>query len=61
MITKHKPKRLFYKEHPTNVNYNGNEDKRESYFTQDTIYPSFFKFWNANQKNIKELFYGSRV
>lgn len=61
MITKHKPKRLFYKEHPTNVNYYGNEDKRESYFTQDTIYPSFFKFWNANQKNIKELFYGSRV
>ena len=56
MIFKHKPKRVFYKEHPTNLKYTGIEDKRESYFSQDNLYPSFFKFWNANQKNIKKLF-----
>ena len=56
MIFKHKPNRVFYKEHPTNLKYTGIEDKRESYFSQDNLYPSFFKFWNANQKNIKKLF-----
>ena len=56
MIFKHKPNRLFYKEHPTNLEYTGIKDKRESYFSQDNLYPSFFKFWNANQKNIKKLF-----
>ena len=61
MIFKHKPNRVFYKEHPTNLKYTGIEDKRESYFSQDNLYPSFFKFWNANQKNIKKLFSESWV
>ncbi len=42
------------KEHPFNKHLNGIIDERDWMFTDQTLFPSFFKFWNHNKKELKK-------
>ena len=44
---------LFYKEHPTNKHYKGNEENRDWICEQKGYYPSFFSFWKKCKKELK--------
>jgi len=44
---------VYYKEHPTNTNYKGNEDSREWMFGVTGYFPSFFAFWKKCKKELK--------
>ena len=44
---------IYFKEHPTNRHYKGICDERDWLFKTNSYYPSFFKFWNANKRELK--------
>ena len=44
---------VFFKEHPLNSHYVGNEDSREWMFSVKGFYPSFFAFWKKCKKEIQ--------
>jgi len=44
---------VFFKEHPLNRHYKGNEDSRDWMFTVKGYYPSFFGFWKKCKKELK--------
>ena len=44
--------KVYYKQHPLNINYRGTEDSREWISTVKGYYPSFFGFWNKVKKEI---------
>lgn len=43
---------IYYKEHPLNLNYSGNEDARDWMFSVKGYYTSFFRFWNKAKKEL---------
>ena len=43
---------VYFKEHPLNYNYKGNEDSRDWISSVNGYYPSFFGFWNKAKKEI---------
>jgi deoxyribodipyrimidine photo-lyase len=56
--TKHHLNKIFYKEHPLNIGYQGIEEKRD--FIIDTVigyYPSFFAYWKKIEKEIKNQYF----
>lgn len=53
---------VYYKEHPLNTSYAGNEDERDWMFSVTGYFTSFFKFWNKAKKELsrpKDLFDGA--
>lgn len=53
---------IYFKEHPLNHNYKGNEEARDWMFSSKGYYSSFFKFWNKAKKELKrpkDLFDGA--
>lgn len=44
---------IYYKEHPLNTNYKGNEIPRDWMFDVTGYYPSFFGFWKKCKKQLK--------
>ncbi|MBT8194912.1 MAG: deoxyribodipyrimidine photolyase [Bacteroidia bacterium] len=44
---------IYFKEHPLNYHYKGNEDAREWMFDVKGYYPSFFAFWKQCKKEFK--------
>ncbi len=44
---------IIYKEHPTNLHYQGTEESRDWMSSVQGYYPSFFKFWNKAKKELK--------
>lgn len=51
LILKHQPKKVYFKEHPLNKDYQGTEDSRDWMFDDPEKYSSFFAFW----KKVKKL------
>lgn len=47
---------IFYKEHPTNKNYVGNEDPRKTLTDLHGDFPSFFNFWKKAKKILQKEF-----
>jgi len=47
-----KESKLYFKEHPLNMNYVGYCDSRDWIFSSQNYYPSFFKFWNNYKQEI---------
>lgn len=43
---------IYYKEHPTNYHYQGNEEPRDWLSSIKTYYPSFFSFWKKCKKEL---------
>lgn len=43
----------YFKEHPTNVHYQGNEEPRDWMFSVKGYYPSFFAFWKKCKKEVQ--------
>lgn len=43
---------VYFKEHPLNYNYKGNEEPRDWMFSVKGYYSSFFKFWNKAKKEL---------
>lgn len=50
--TIHNLKEIYYKEHPTNIHYQGIKDSRDWMFSVEGYYPSFFAFWKKCKKEI---------
>ena len=49
---------LFYKEHPLNAHYSGNQDSRSWLVnSQDPVQGSFFSFWKKYEKQIKKNYF----
>ena len=46
-------RQIFFKEHPLNQYYKGNEDPRDWMFSVKGYYPSFFGFWKKCKKELK--------
>ena len=44
---------IYYKEHPLNGHYEGEEDARDWMFTVKGYFPSFFGFWKKCRKELK--------
>ena len=44
---------IYFKEHPLNGHYRGQEDPRDWMFQVEGYYPSFFAFWKRCKKEIK--------
>jgi deoxyribodipyrimidine photo-lyase len=44
---------IYYKEHPLNIDYQGNMDSRDWLSSIKGHYPSFFAFWKKCRKEIK--------
>ncbi len=51
-IKEHKVDTIYYKEHPLNINYGGQEESRDWMFTIKGYYPSFFAFWKRCKKEL---------
>ena len=48
---------IYYREHPLNEHYKGNEDPRPWILPEaDQATGSFFSFWKKNEKNIRKKF-----
>ena len=45
-------KEVYFKEHPTNKHYKGNQESRDWMFTISGYYPSFFAFWKKCKKEL---------
>lgn len=54
LVNTYQLKDIFFKEHPLNKNYIGQEDSRDWMFEVTGYYPSFFAFWKKCKKEIKE-------
>lgn len=52
LILQYKLQEVYYKEHPLNYNYKGQEDSREWMFQVTGYYPSFFAFWKKCKKQL---------
>ena len=51
-ISKYKVSNFIFKEHPLNLHYNGEEDKRDWLYKIEGEYLSFFKYWNKIRKKL---------
>ncbi|MGB3465428.1 MAG: FAD-binding domain-containing protein [Cyclobacteriaceae bacterium] len=49
-VEEFQPQKIFYKEHPTNRHYEGEEESRDWMFDVKGYYPSFFAFWKKCTK-----------
>jgi deoxyribodipyrimidine photo-lyase len=47
---------IIYKEHPLNEHYKGHEEERYWLSSVEGYFPSFFKFWNRAQKELRREF-----
>lgn len=47
------PENIIYKEHPTNQHYQGRKEEREWLTSVTGYFPSFFKFWNKANKELR--------
>ena len=52
LIKNHLIKEVYYKEHPTNNHYEGEEESRDWMFEVNGYYPSFFTFWKKCKKQL---------
>ena len=52
LIKNHLIKEVYYKEHPTNNDYDGKEESRDWMFEVNGYYPSFFTFWKKCKKQL---------
>jgi len=52
LISEHKPSKIYFKEHPLNTHYQGEEEQRDWMFNIDGYYPSFFSFWKKCKKQL---------
>ena len=48
------PKKINYKEHPLNYNYNGCEEPRDWLSSVHGYFPSFFSFWKKCKKELQQ-------
>lgn len=53
LVSEYKLKKIFFKEHPLNNHYKGNEVARNWMFEVRGYFPSFFSFWNKCKKELK--------
>lgn len=56
-VQRYHPSRIYYKEHPLNVDYSGTVDQRD--WIEDRVtgyYPSFSAYWRVVEKHIHNLF-----
>tara|TARA_B110000240_G_scaffold2722_1_gene3071 strand:- start:588 stop:1703 length:1116 start_codon:yes stop_codon:yes gene_type:complete len=53
LVSEYKLESLFFKEHPLNKHYKGNEDARDWMFEVRGYFPSFFSFWKKCEKQLK--------
>lgn len=51
----HKLETCYFKEHPLNHNYEGQEDPRDWMFSVKGYFPSFFTFWKKCRKELKQI------
>ena len=53
-LQKHIPEStIIYKQHPTVKHYIGSEESRDWLSDVEGVYPTFFKFWNKAEKQLK--------
>ena len=52
LCSKYKVSNFIFKEHPLNLHYNGEEDKRDWLYKIEGEYLSFFKYWNKIRKKL---------
>ena len=52
LSSKYKVSNFIFKEHPLNLHYNGEEDKRDWLYKVEGEYLSFFKYWNKIRKKL---------
>ncbi len=53
-LQKHIPEsKIIYKQHPTVKHYSGTEESRDWLSDVEGVYPTFFKFWNKAEKQLK--------
>ena len=52
LSSKYKVSNFIFKEHPLNLHYNGEEDKRDWLYKIEGEYLSFFKYWNKIRKKL---------
>lgn len=45
---------VYFKEHPTNLDYQGTQDERDWMFSVKGYYPSFFAFWKKCKKELSQ-------
>jgi len=53
LVSEHKLKSIFFKEHPLNTHYKGTEDARDWMFEVNGYFPSFFSFWKKCEKQLR--------
>ena len=53
LVSTHKLKNICYKEHPTNLHYQGTEEPRDWMFDEKGFYRSFFAFWKKCKKQLR--------
>ena len=58
LMEKHKLTTVYYKEHPLNIGYKGNEEARD-WIIADTsgYYPSFFAYWKNIENKLKVTYH----
>ncbi|PKB43243.1 deoxyribodipyrimidine photo-lyase [Cellulophaga sp. RHA19] len=52
LVAEHQLKKIYFKEHPTVIHYQGEQDARDWMFTVNGYYPSFFSFWKKCKKEL---------
>lgn len=52
LVNRYELKEVFFKEHPSNSHYKGNQESRDWMFDVEGYYPSFFKFWKQCEKQL---------
>jgi deoxyribodipyrimidine photo-lyase len=53
LVSEHKLKSIFFKEHPLNTHYKGTEDARDWMFEVNGYSPSFFSYWKKCEKQLR--------
>ena len=58
LMESHKLTRVYYKEHPLNSGYKGNEEARDWIIAEISgYYPSFFAYWKNIEKKLKTTYH----
>ena len=53
LVSTYKLNNIYYKEHPTNLHYQGIEEPRDWMFDVKGFYRSFFAFWKKCKKQLR--------
>lgn len=53
LVHTYSPKVIYFKEHPTNLHYQGIQEDRDWMFSVTGYFPSFFGFWKKCKKELK--------